>query len=259
MTVAQRHREVAYFKKPSTGQALWWQVRCHYWDYGSSAQNSLPNPFTPAPTQVLPALSTQMFITGWSHRDALRRDVPLSRWLQLHPRIWEQAPQRSSSPIRETRPHEDPDKHSERQECQLLLLKDESCWWMHNKLSGGEKCDGNNRPTIHTLWLHIKLHTQNVLILPLFGNFLTLDWNDIKTEKEPTPSSLLTWDFHFQDVKAFRLEASLILHPNPLPHVKDTFTASPRALMTLSSRPGPGTPALPKLPRYSNCSIHLNF
>lgn len=67
------------------------------------------------------------------------------------------------------------------------------------------------------------------IILPSLGTcLLTLDWNNIKTGKEPTRPNLLTSDFHFQDVKVFRLQASLTIHPNLLPDIRDTFTASPR-------------------------------
>jgi hypothetical protein len=63
-------------------------------------------PFTPIPTWTFPPFSLRMLKSGKFCANALRRDVPLSRWLQLHPRIWEQAPQQSSSPVKETNPHE---------------------------------------------------------------------------------------------------------------------------------------------------------
>lgn len=85
---------------------------------------------------------------------------------------------------------------------------------------------------------NIELHSQNALNSPFTWNFSHLDWNDIKTEKVRTLLNLLTLDFHFQDAKVFRLQASLTLRPHPLPGVKSTFKVNPLVLTAPPSSPG---------------------
>lgn len=85
------------FKRSSTEQALRGRLCGHYGDTKLKADWQ---PVTPVPTHKLFLFSLR---TG-SHQADLRMvtqtDVPLSRWLRLRPRIWEQAPRRSSSPVR---------------------------------------------------------------------------------------------------------------------------------------------------------------
>lgn len=192
------------FKSSSTEQALRGRLCGHYGDTKLKADWQ---PVTSVPTHKLFLFSLRTGSHQADLRMVTRTDVPLSRWLRLRPRIWEQAPRRSSSPVRGNKTSwgtwwtqgetEMPAPSNKEQ----IMLTDETTLLMRWEMRW--KWQINNIPIMAS---HQTITQKMSSILPSLWTCLpAIEWKNMKTGKEPTPSNLLTLDFHFQDVKVFKL------------------------------------------------------